>query len=108
MMQKAARKPTRIYVIDESPIVHLGFRFLAQKKAGLVLCGHATTPHEALSSIPRLKPDLVIAEIALQGARGIHLVKQIKARLPALPVLVFSRFNEAVFAARSLQAGGPR
>jgi DNA-binding NarL/FixJ family response regulator len=105
MMQKAARKPTRIYVVDEFPIVRLGFRYLTQKKAGLMLCGHATTVEEALTSIPRLKPDLVIAEIAVQGTQGIHLVKQIKSRHPALPVLVFSRFDESVFGERALRAG---
>jgi DNA-binding NarL/FixJ family response regulator len=102
---KAVRKPTRIYVVDDLPIVHTGFRYLTQKKAGMVLCGHATTPEEALTAIPRLKPDLVIAEIAIQGTRGIQLVKQIKERLPAPPVLVYSRFNEVVFAERALRAG---
>src|SRR5258708_33387320 len=104
MTNKVARKPVRIYVIDEYPIVHLGFRYLSQK-TGLVVCGHAKTPEEALSSIPRLKPDLVISEIALQGTRGIHLVKQIKALHPELPILIFSQSDESVFAERALRAG---
>jgi len=47
----------------------------------------------------------VIADISLNGTDGIELTKEIKARFPALPVLVLSVFDECLYAERALRAG---
>jgi len=71
----------------------------------LVVCGEADNAYEGLRAIGELSPDVVIADISLNGTDGIELTKEIKARYPNLPVLVLSVFDECLYAERALRAG---
>ena len=44
-------------------------------------------------------------DIALGGQNGIELIKDIKARSPGLPVLVYSMHDETMYAERCVRAG---
>ena len=52
-----------------------------------------------------LKPDIAIADISLKGADGIELIKNLKTRMPTLPVVVLSIHEETFYASRALRAG---
>jgi len=47
----------------------------------------------------------VIVDLTLDGKTGVHLIRDIKARHPELPILVLSMHDEALYAERALQAG---
>lgn len=69
------------------------------------ICGEADNAQEALNAVKDLAPDVVIADISLNGTDGIELTKEIKARRADLPVLVLSVFDECLYAERALRAG---
>ena len=103
--QNAERKKTTILMIDDHPMVCEGLAQLINREPHLIVCGQAPDAHKALEAIERLKPDMTIVDISLNGTNGIELIKDIKSRHCALPVLVLSAHDEAVFAERSLRAG---
>jgi len=53
----------------------------------------------------KLKPDLVLTDIALAGRNGLELIKDLGALRPELPVLVLSMHEESLYAGRALRAG---
>ena len=53
----------------------------------------------------RNRSDVVIIDISLKDAHGLDLVKQVHSLHADLPILVFSMFDEAVYAERAIQAG---
>ena len=68
-------------------------------------CGEAEDTPSALRAIERLGPDLVIVDVSLKGRSGIELIKDLKARMPDLPILGLSMHDESVFAERVIRAG---
>jgi len=72
---------------------------------GLQCCGSAKSAEEALAEIARLKPDLVIVDIALPRRHGLDLIKDVRALSPAVAVLVHSGQDEMLYAERALRAG---
>jgi len=98
-------KKSRILIVDDHPIVRQGLAQLIDQESDLVVCGQAETIHEALDAIKILSPDLTVVDIALKGASGMDLIKDIKIQHPDLPVLMLSMFDEAVYAERALRAG---
>ena len=95
----------KIFIVDDHPIVRKGLTQLINQEADLVVCGEAESAHEALDVLKKLKPDLAIVDISLQGIDGIELIKTMKVRYADLPVLVVSMHDESIFAERALRAG---
>ena len=94
-----------VFVIDDHPIVREGLTQLINREPDLTVCGTAEDIYEALKAMQTLKPDIALADISLKGAEGIELIKNLKIRMPALPVLVLSIHDESIYAPRALRAG---
>lgn len=104
--RKLSTKAKRaVFVIDDHPIVREGLVQLINREADLVVCGHAEDAYGALKAMESLQPDIAVADISLKGADGIELIKNLKMRIPDLPVLVLSIHDESLYAPRALRAG---
>ncbi len=95
----------RIFLIDDHSIMREGLRRLLEAESELSVCGEASTAKQALAAIAADQPDLVLIDIALPGADGLELIKTLRARFPALLMLVLSMHDEALYAERVLRAG---
>jgi DNA-binding NarL/FixJ family response regulator len=95
----------RIYLVDDHPMMRDGMGRFINDEPGLFCCGQAGSAEQALSEIPQLKPDLVITDITLPGRNGLDLIRDLKAILPDLWILVFSMHDEMIYADRALRAG---
>lgn len=102
--QQAEKKSARILVVDDHPVVRQGLG-LALSQYGHSICGEAETVEEAMRTIAASKPDLIIADLDLEGASGIELAKAVKEAYPDLPVLILSMYDEEAYAERALRAG---
>lgn len=92
-------------MVDDHPIVREGLIRVIDQTDDLAVCGQAEGIPQALALIEKSQPALVIVDIALGGQNGIELIKDIKIRLPNLPVLVHSMYDESLYAERCLRAG---
>lgn len=103
--QTAAGSKTRVFLVDDHPIVRRGFQLLLGMEPGLTVCGEADSGPAALQKILALKPDVAIVDLSLKGGSGLELIKQIRAQALKLKVLVFSMRDEGIYAERALRAG---
>ncbi|HWW85112.1 MAG TPA: response regulator transcription factor [Vicinamibacterales bacterium] len=101
--QQGAKR--RVLVVDDHPIVRQGMTLLINREPDLEVCGEAEEATAAIAAIEQLQPDVVIADLSLNGPDGIDLVKAIRARSSSLPVLVLSMHDELTYAERALRAG---
>ncbi len=96
---------SRVFVVDDHPIVRQGLALMINREPDLEVCGEAEDAHAAVAAIERLRPDVVVVDISLHGPDGIELVKTIRARDAHLPLLVLSMHDESIYAERALRAG---
>ena len=96
---------SRILLVDDHPVLRMGIAELINSEGTLEVCGEATNLAEAYQMVLKLKPDLVIADISLEGNSGIELMKELAYRWEGLPVLAYSMHDEQVYAERALRAG---
>ena len=102
-------KPTerkKILLVDDHPLMRRGQADLLNREPDFTVCGEAGTAREAMDSIPKLKPDLVLLDMALPDKDGLEVIKDIQALHPGLPVLAMSMQEESLYAPRVLRAGG--
>jgi len=95
----------RIVIVDDHPLFRKGLEQLIHSADGFAVCGEAASAAQAMDVLRQVKPDLVIVDISLPGANGVELIKNIRAELPKLPVLVLSMHDESLYALRALRAG---
>ncbi len=100
----SARK--KILLVDDHPLMRRGQADLLNREPDFEVCGEAGSAREAMQAIERLKPDLVLVDMALPDKDGLELIKDIQARHPGLLVLAMSMQEESLYAARVLRAGG--
>jgi DNA-binding NarL/FixJ family response regulator len=95
----------RVLIVDDHPIVRQGLKRLIEQERDLMVCGEAETVREARQLIRDSAPDVVIVDLLLRQSDGIELVRDVRAHHPALPMLVLSMHDEAIYAERMLAAG---
>jgi DNA-binding NarL/FixJ family response regulator len=102
---KFAAKKRTVFLVDDHPIVRQGLTLLINQETDLAVCGEAEEMHSALVAILAAKPDILIVDISLNGPDGLELLKNIRIKLPRLPVLILSMHDESVYAERALRVG---
>lgn len=95
----------RVLVVEDHPMLRRGLVMCINNEPDLVVCGEAGTAGQAMKLAPAQKPEAAIVDIGLPDGHGLELVKNLKALLPRLKVLVLSMHEESVYATRALQAG---
>jgi DNA-binding NarL/FixJ family response regulator len=98
-----ARKKT-VFVVDDHPLLRQGLALLINREPDLEVCGEAEEAQSAMKAIATTNPDILIADISLNGPDGLELLKNIRASQPYLPVLVLSMHDETIYAERALRA----
>ncbi len=69
-------------------------------------CLHTySTGEQALEQIPRQKPDVALMDIQLPGMSGIECVARLKEKLPDLPIVMLTVFEDSDKVFKALAAG---
>jgi len=95
----------RIMIVDDHPVMRMGYRFLIESESDLSVCCEAGSALEAMDIARRDRPDLMIVDISLGGMNGIVLIKNLLAEMPDLLTLVVSTHDETIYSERAIHAG---
>lgn len=96
---------SRIFIVDDHPLVREGLSNLINQQDDLSVCGDAEDAAQALAGIGVKKPDLALIDISLKTASGLELVKDLGAHFPDVALIVLSMHDELLYAERALRAG---
>ena len=97
--------PLPVLLVDDHAVVREGYRRLLERSTDIRVVGEAGNGADAYQLLCQHKPAVVVMDISLPDVSGIETARRMLAREPDVRVLVFSMHEEAIFAARALQAG---
>ena len=100
-----AATKARVLIVDDQPVVRERLAQLIRGEAALELCGEADNPPRAFELLANMQPHLVVTGLALKDAHGLEFVKDLHLRYPHVRVLVFSFYDESLYAERAIRAG---
>ena len=95
----------RVLLVDDHPVLRRGLAQLINHESDMTVVGEAEEATKAFEAVGTLSPDVAVVDISLKRGNGIELVKNVKARFPALAMLVLSMHDETLYAERALRAG---
>jgi DNA-binding NarL/FixJ family response regulator len=99
-----ARK-SRVFIVDDHPLVREGLTNLINGQADLVVCGEAKDSAEAIKRIVKAQPEVALIDISLENESGLELVKHLGSQVPQVALIILSMHDEALYAERALRAG---
>ena len=95
----------RILVLEEHPLLRDGIADYFNSQPDLLVCGEAGNIRDARSEIAKCKPQLLVTALRLGTGDTLEFVKALNSEQPGLLILVYSAFEEEIFAERALRAG---
>ncbi|WP_432051059.1 response regulator [Verrucosispora sp. NA02020] len=100
-----SRRPIRILLADDQPLLRTGFRMVLGAETDLDIVAEAGDGAEAVDLSRRLLPDVVLMDIRMPRMDGVTATRAIlDARLP-VRVLILTTFDLDEYVVGSLRAG---
>ena len=96
---------TNVLIADDHGVVRDGLREIIASEPGLRVVGEAADGDELMSKLETTSADVLVLDVAMPGPRFPTLLAGLRARYPALRVLVVSMQPEDQFAERVLRDG---
>jgi DNA-binding NarL/FixJ family response regulator len=105
MLEGGGTMPVSVMLADDHAVVRDGLRALLEGGNDLQVVGVAGNGREAVAEALRLRPDIVIMDIAMPELDGVEATRRIVERCPETRVLILSMYLSAEHIYRALQAG---
>ena len=101
----AIGRKSRVFLVDDHPLVREGLANLINRQDDLVVCGEAEDSAQAMVGISKMRPDVALIDISLKNESGLELIKNLESQFPLVALIVLSMHDEALYAERALRAG---
>ena len=95
----------RCLIIDDFPATRAGLRALLSEAVSLEFVGEAGDATLGMELARRLKPDLVLLEVAMFTGGGLDVLRGLRAELPDTRVLAVTISQELDLVAQAVRAG---
>ncbi|HEU0202883.1 MAG TPA: response regulator transcription factor [Burkholderiaceae bacterium] len=95
----------KVLIVDDHTLVLQGLALLLSGQADLEVIALATSSEDALAELAERDIDVAVVDIGLGASCGLALITKIRARWPAVRILVVSAFCETLYAERALRSG---
>ncbi len=102
----APEAPIRVILADDHPILRSGLRLLLGAEPDLEVVGEANNGIEAVEQTTRLRPDVVVMDIAMPGMSGLEATRRISQLETGARVLILTVHAEEQYLLPVVQAGG--
>jgi len=94
---------SRILIVDDDEIVRIGIAEGLEREGFETV--RADSARQAMEIVAMETVDLVLTDLVMEGESGLSLLKQLRERLPDLPVMVITGHGTAASAIEALQQG---
>jgi DNA-binding NarL/FixJ family response regulator len=98
-------KRITVLLAEDHTIVREGFRKMLEMEDDLEVAGEAQDGRQAVTLAKKLRPDVVLMDIAMPLLNGLQATRQILKANPAVKVLMLSAHNDDAYVQNATESG---
>ncbi len=95
----------RVVVCDDADAIRSRLVGMIRRLPHVTVAGEARTARTSVDLIKNTEPDVAILDIALPDGNGIDVLRDVKADLPELTVIMLTNHANALYRRACLRAG---
>jgi len=95
----------RLLIAEDHTILRQGLRALLSAEPGIEVVGEAGDGLEAIRSIEKLNPDLVLLDLNMPKMDGISVIKEISKRCPDTRILALTMHRDEEYVLEAFKSG---
>src|SRR5262245_50173332 len=96
---------SRILILEEHPMLRYGVAHFLNSQPDIIVCGETDSIRDARHKLQECKPQVLLTALRLGTGDSLEFLKALKSERPNLLILVYSAFEETIFAERAFRAG---
>ena len=85
-----------ILIVDDNDVTRKITRLFLEIQVGFEVCGEAVDGVDAIEKAKKLKPDLILLDLAMPRMNGIEAASVIKGMMPQVSIVLFTMYKETV------------
>jgi len=89
--------PITVLIADDHMVVREGLRKLLEDERDIEVVGEAATGRKAVELTGKLRPDVIVMDIAMPQMNGLEATRQILKNLPGAKVLILSAHSDDAY-----------
>jgi len=94
-----------VSIIEDIADIRHGLERIIADAPDFLLLSSYDNAEDAISSLPDIRPDIVIADIQLPGLSGIDCIRRVKAVCPSVQFMMFTIYEDSEQVFEALEAG---
>jgi DNA-binding NarL/FixJ family response regulator len=98
-------EPIRVLVVDDHSVVREGIRHVLEGTEGFRVIAEAANGVEAMECATRERPDVVLLDLSMPGPSGLDVVRQLRAQIPDIRILILSVHDDREYVLESVRVG---
>jgi DNA-binding NarL/FixJ family response regulator len=99
-------KRITVLLADDHQIVREGFRSLLKHEKDIEVIGEASNGRQALELARKLRPEVVVMDIAMPLLNGMEATRQLRKDFPNIKVLILSAHSDDAYVEQVIEFGG--
>ncbi len=99
-------KPIRVLVVDDHRLLREALRLLLEKDGEIELAGEAGDAMEGIEQAVRVRPDVILLDIAMRGLDGLSAARRLRKEVPASRIIILSKDDEEESVLEALNGAG--
>jgi DNA-binding NarL/FixJ family response regulator len=96
---------TRVLLVDDHALVRAGLRALIEMIESVDVVGEAGNGADALRSIEKLSPHIVLLDITMPDMNGLEVLQRITSRFTGVRVIILTMHEAREYAVQALHFG---